>query len=45
MSCTDFEKAQCPSEFNLSIRMGRKGEFTDYECSMLVGARRAGLNI
>ncbi len=28
-----------------SIRMGKKGDFSDFECGMVVGARRAGLSI
>ena len=32
-------------KFKLSIRMGKKGELSDFECGMVVGARRAGLSI
>ncbi len=32
-------------KFKLSIRMGKKGDLSDFECGMVVGARRAGLSI
>jgi len=31
--------------FNLSIRTGKKGDLSDFECGMVVDARQAGLNI
>ncbi len=32
-------------KFKPSIRMGKKGDLSDFECGMVVGARRAGLSI
>ncbi len=32
-------------KFKLSIRMGKKGDLSDFECGMVVGARRADLSI
>ncbi len=32
-------------KFKLSIRMGKKGDLSDFERAMFVGARRAGLSI
>ncbi len=32
-------------KFKPSIRMGKKGELSDFECGMVVGARRAALRI
>ncbi len=32
-------------KFKPSNRMGKKGDLSDYERGMVVGARRAGLNI
>ncbi len=32
-------------KFKLSIRMGKKGDLSDFERGMVVGARRAGLSI
>jgi len=34
-----------PLKVKLSIRMGKKGDISEFEGSMVVGARRAGLNI
>ncbi len=32
-------------KFKLSIRMGKKGDLSDFEREMVVGVRRAGLSI
>ena len=32
-------------KFKQSIRMGKKGDLSDFECGMVVGARWAGLSI
>ncbi len=32
-------------KFKPSIRMGKKGDLSDFECGMVVGARRGGLSI
>ncbi len=40
----DVVKTTCLSS-NLSIRMGKKGDLSDFERGMVVGARRAGLSI
>ena len=32
-------------KFKPSIRMGKKGDLSDFECGVVVGARRAGLSI
>jgi len=32
-------------KFKLSIKMGKKGDLSDFECGMVAGARRASLNI
>ncbi len=32
-------------KFKPSIRMGKKGDLSNFECGMVVGARRAGLSI
>ncbi len=32
-------------KFKPSIRMGKKGDLSDFECGMVVGARRDGLSI
>ena len=32
-------------KFKPSIRMGKKADLGDFECGMVVGARRAGLSI
>ncbi len=32
-------------KFKPSIRMGNKGDLSDFGCGMVVGARRAGLSI
>ncbi len=32
-------------KFKSSIRMGKKGDLSDFERGMVVGARRAGLSI
>ncbi len=32
-------------KFKPSITMGKKGDLSDFECGMVVGARRAGLSI
>ncbi len=32
-------------KFKPSIRMGKKGDLSDFKCGMVVGARRAGLSI
>ncbi len=32
-------------KFKPIIRMGKKGDLIDFECGMVVGARRAGLKL
>ncbi len=32
-------------KFKPSIRIGKKGDLSDFECGMIVGARRACLSI
>ncbi len=32
-------------KFKLNIRMGKKGDLSDFEHGMVVGARRAGLSL
>ncbi len=36
---------QTPMKFKASIRTGKKGDLSDFERGMVVGARRAGLSI
>ncbi len=32
-------------KYKTSIRTGKKGDLSDFDCGMVVGARRAGLSI
>ncbi len=36
---------QTPMKFKASIRTGKKGDLSDFERGMVVGARRVGLSI